>query len=306
MSLERIETILYGAPQGGGLLPRLSRAEKETFGRELPGSLTERQMAMLNFLEKGSVTQPSLLFKLSVAEWGVAHSVHPEWSLTRRVETIETMIDGSVQQGALAARTEKLMTKLLPEGVTLVNIEVPAATLVKAALTSTLTVRNTKVNDKIVLKLVNEVAINNVLIAPVGSRVFAHITKVKPPRSFGRGSVIEMEFDELETIAPADLAVTIGESAKKAMETDTATVGAAGASVAGAVLLGPVGLVSGAFIRGTNNQLKAGMQFYVETVEAATVQGYKVPQQLTPLVTSDTVSGDAQEPQGAAPKSANN
>ena len=77
-TLERIETIVYGSPQGGGLLSRLNTAEKEVFGRELPGSLTERQTAMLDFLEKGTTTQPSLLFKLSVAEWAVTQQIHPE------------------------------------------------------------------------------------------------------------------------------------------------------------------------------------------------------------------------------------
>lgn len=293
-TLERIETIVYGSPQGGGLLSRLSMAEKDVFGRELPGSLTERQTAMLDFLEKGTTTQPSLLFKLSVAEWAVAQQVHPEWSLARRIDTIESVVEGTVQGGALASRTERLITKLLPEGTLATPVEIPATTIVKTSLSQTLTVKNVKVDDKVVLKLTDEIVVNQNLVAPRGSRVFAHITKVKPPRSFGRPSEIEMAFDALEVLGPVSVTVAMGEAAKKAMEADAATIGAVSASFAGAVLLGPLGLASGFLVRGSDNQLKEGTLFYVETTSAATVQGYKIPSQISSM----TVSGDITSPQG--------
>ena len=297
LTLERIENIVYGSPQGGGLVNRLAAVEKEVFGRALPGSLTERQTAMLDFLEKGTTAQPSLLFKLSVAEWGVTRQIHPAWAMSRRVDTMEAVIDGTIQGGPLAARVEKLITKLLPEGVLSTPAELPKTTIVKCALAKTLTVRTSKVDDKVILNLVEEIVVNQNLIAPKGSRVFAHITKVKPPRSFGRASEIEMAFDALEVLGPASVTVTMGEAAKKAMEADAATIGAVGASFAGAVLLGPLGLASGFLVRGSDKQLKEGTVFYVETTDAATVQGYKVPSQISSLVTS----GDVRTPQGTQP-----
>ena len=296
-TLERIETIVYGAPQGGGLISRLANAEKDVFGRELPGSLTERQTAMLDFLEKGSLTQPSVLFKLAVAEWAVSQRIYPSWPLARRVETLESILDGAVQGGALASRIEKIITRLLPEGTISSSVEVPASTVVKTALSKTLSVTNIKVDDKVVLNLTEEIVINKILVAPKGSRVFAHITKVKRPRSFGRPSEIEMAFDALEVLGPVSIPVTMGESAKKAMETDQATVGAVGASFAGAVLLGPVGLASGILVRGSDKEIKEGTLFYVETASAATVNGYKVPEQISALVSS----GDLSVPQGSSP-----
>ena len=293
-TLERIETIVYGSPKGGGLLSRLNTAEKDVFGRELPGSLTERQTAMLDFLEKGTTTQPSLLFKLSVAEWAVSQQIHPEWSLARRIDTMETIVEGTVQGGALASRTERLITKLLPEGVLATPVEIPVTTVVKTSLSQTLTVKNVKVDDKVVLKLIEEIVINKNLVAPKGSRVFAHITKVKPPRSFGRPSEIEMAFDALEIIGPNSVTVAMGEAAKKAMEADAATYGAVGASFAGAVLLGPLGLAGGFLVRGSDNHLKEGTLFYVETTSAATVHGYMIPSQISSM----TVSGDVTSPQG--------
>ena len=295
-TLERIEIIVYGSPQGGGLLSRLNAAEKDVFGRELPGSLTERQTAMLDFLEKGTTTQPSLLFKLSVAEWAVIQAIPPGWSLAKRIDTLESVVEGTVQGGAFASRTERLIMKLLPEGVLATPVEIPATTIVKTALIQTLTVRNVKVDDKVVLKLIQEIVINQNLVAPKGSRVFAHITKVKPPRSFGRASEIEMAFDALEVIGPNSVTVAMGEAAKKAMEADAGTIGAVGASFAGAVLLGPLGLAGGFLVRGSDNHLKEGTLFYVETTAAATVHGYKIPSQISSM----TVSGDVTSPQGTA------
>lgn len=292
--LERVETIVYGAAQGGGLLARLSNVEKDVFGMELPGSLTERQTAMLNFLEKGSESQPSLLFKMSVAEWGIDQNIHPDMGMTKRIDNMESVLEGTVQGGAYAARVERLITKLLPDGVQSAQVEVPAGTVVKSELTRELTVRTVKKNDPIVLRLTEEIILDNNLIAPKGSRVLGHISKVKMPRSFGRASEIEITFDSVEVMGPSMLPVAMGEAAKKAMEADAALIGAAGASFAGAVLLGPLGLATGVLVRGSDKPLKEGTLFYVETSEPAMVQAYSIPPQISRMVRP--VSEDA--PQG--------
>lgn len=294
--LERVETIVYGSVQGGGLLSRLSNAEKDVFGRELPGSLTERQTAMLNFLEAGSESQPSLLFKLAVAEWGVDQEISPEVGLTRRVDEMETVLEGTVQGGAYAARVERMISRLLPDGVLAAPVELPAGTVVKSMLTKELTVKTVKKDDPIMLKLVEEIIIDGNLFAPKGSRVLGHISKVKMPRSFGRPSEIEITFDSVEVISPTAIPVVMGDAAKKAMEADSAMVGAAGASFAGAVLLGPLGLATGVLVRGSDKPLKEGTLFYVETKEPATVQAYPIPPQINRMVRP--VSEDV--PQGAA------
>lgn len=282
--LERIETIVYGATTGGGLLSRLSNVERDVFGRELPGSLTERQTAMLNFLEKGSESQPSLLFKLSVAEWGVDQKISPETGITKRVDMMESILEGSVQGGAYAARVERLITRLLPDGVAAVSIDVPAGTVVKSGLTKELTVREVKKDDIVVCTLVEEIIINGSLVAPKGSRVFGHISKVKMPRSFGRPSEIEITFDSVEVIGPSTIPVVMGDAAKKAMEADAAMIGAAGASFAGAILLGPLGLATGVLVRGSDKPLKEGTLFYVETSEPAIAQAYAIPPQISTMV----------------------
>ena len=281
--LERIETIIYGSKREGGLLNRLNDVERTIFGRELPGSLTERQTALIDFLERGTDTQPSVLFKLSVAEWGVSQEIHPTWPLTRRIDAMEAILEGANQPGPLVSRLERLLMKLLPEGIMATQFELPKETIVKGILRDTLTVRNVKVGDIIILALNEQIMVGDMLVAPKGSRVFAHITTVKPPRSFGRSSVIEMEIDGVEVLGPYVVPVNIGDAAKKAMEADSAMIGAAGASLAGAVLLGPVGLAGGFLIRGNDKQLKEGTLFYAQTSEATPITAYQIPSQIAPL-----------------------
>lgn len=282
--LERIETIVYGNKRDGGLINRLNEVEKTIFGRELPGSLTERQAALMDFLERGTTTQPSVLFKLSVAEWGVSQEIHPTWSLIRRIDAMEGILEGTTQSGGpLVARLERLLMQLLPEGIYATPFELPSETIVKGILLDTLTVRNVKVGDIIILGLNEQIVVNNMLVAPKGSRVFAHITRVKPPRSFGRSSEIEMEIDGVEVLGPMVVPVNIGDAAKKAMEADSAIIGAAGASIAGAVLLGPVGLAGGFLIRGNDRQLKEGTLFYAQISDSTPITAYQIPSQISPM-----------------------
>lgn len=286
--LNRIETIVYGMPHDGGLLNRLNEVEKAVFGRDLPGSLTERQTALLDFLEKGTGAQPSLLFKLSVAEWALEQQIRPTWSLVKRIDSMENILEGASQEGALVSRVERLLTKLLPDGVNAVPCVLPKSTIFKAALRETLTVKNVKVDDIIIMGLNEQVVIGNNLVAPKNSRVFGHITKVKPPRSFGRPSEIEMLIDSVEVLGPSIVQVDFGEAAKKAMDVDSGVLGAAGASIGGAVLLGPIGLAGGFLVRGNDKQLKEGTLFYVETKEEVKVPAYAVPHQITPITQPET------------------
>jgi hypothetical protein len=48
---------------------------------------------------------------------------------------------------------------------------------------------------------------------------------------------------------------------------------AAGASMAGVLLLGPIGLVSGYFVRGKDVTIEANTEFFVEVAEDTTVWG---------------------------------
>jgi len=68
VQMDKAELIIYGENRRGGLIERLNELETVLFGRSLPGSISERQLQLLNFIQVGSAEQPSLLFKLGVAD----------------------------------------------------------------------------------------------------------------------------------------------------------------------------------------------------------------------------------------------
>jgi hypothetical protein len=294
--LEKIESIVYGAPGTGGLLLRLSKVERDLFGMELPGSLTERQEALENFVEKGNAGQPSLLFKANVAEWVTLKRVNTINPLADRINALERTLENETQEGALSARLERLITKLMPNGVNSVSASIPANTVFKAKFVNTVTVRNVKRGDIVVLEVGEDCVISGALAAAAGNRLFAEVTKVRMPRSFGRPSEIEFEFKDVEFIDGALGHVFIGPESQKAMNVDSATIGAAGASVLGAVLVGPVGLATGFLVRGSDKQIKEGTLVFIETTDAANITGYPIPGQMLPEVvdTSQTSRPDGE------------
>ena len=294
--IDRIENIVYGAPQSGGLLFRLSAVEKELFGMELPGSLTERELALVRFVEEGSATQPSLIFKISVAEWVTLHRLNPTTPLTTRITTLEKTLENDAKTGALSARLERVISKILPGGLTTTDITVGGSTVLKAKFVKTLTVRNVKKNDQVELELLEDCIVNGVIAAAKGNRLMAEVTKVKMPRSFGRPSEIGVQFKTVETLNGGMIPVFLGPEAEKAMKLDSGTAGAAGASLLGAALIGPVGLAGGFLVRGNDKQIAEGTLVYVETSEQSSVKGFTVPGAMLPLPEQQQVV-----PQGAEP-----
>lgn len=275
--LDRVEYLLYGAPSSGGLLLRLSKVERDLFGMDLPGSLTERQQALQVFVEDGTPAQPSLLFKIGVAEWITLHRTDPSLSFANRVARLESTLEGEEQIGALSARLERIITKLVPGGITSTQVQMAASTVFRARFVETVTVRNVKVGDIVHLAMDEDCIIDGTLAVAKGNRLAAEVTKVKLPRSFGRASEIQFNFKSIETIGCRDIPVTIGAEAEKAMEVDSGVVGAAGASLAGVIAFGPLGLAGGFLVRGNDKQIPEGTAVYVETAEAASVDGYAVP-----------------------------
>ena len=78
-------------------------------------------------------------------------------------------------------------------------------------------------------------------------QVLGTITSLKKARSFGRNGALDITFDTIPAIDGTEFTAVQGKEAKDKTRSE---VKAAGASVAGAVLLGPVGLVGGAFVKG--------------------------------------------------------
>lgn len=291
----KAEQLLYGSERTGGLVERLNAVEKELFGRELPGSIAERQTALLNFIEKGSSGQPSVLFKLGVAEWAVSRKIDVFSPVVKRVENLEIQLSGAPKvDKPVAMRLESLVNLLLTDGVTMQDAELPAATVIKASLVRTLSPKNVKKGDLVDLILESDLAEGTNLVAPKGSRVLAAVTSVSKPRSFGRPGEVKISVEKLFPLGGEEVPLTVGDASKKAAETHSSELAAAGTSFVGAILLGPVGLAGGFLVRGDVKEIPAGAALFAQTADVARVSSYPVPAGLQGMIqpAEVPVSGD--------------
>ena len=287
--MEEIEQIIYGYVNKGGLIERLGRAESDLFGRSLPGTIAERHAAILNFLDVGTEEQPSMTFKLGVAEWIVNKRIDATASVMTRLEGLETMLTGAANQGQpVAMRIESLLTVLVSEPVGFKNVKLHSGTVMRFRFMDELSPAKSQIGDKVKLELTNDLIVNKCLVAPAGSLLLTEVRDVKRPRAFGIPGEVRLSFSELKALGPQRPTVAIGKEAETAIKNarklgdkgEGAIVSAGAASVAGAVLLGPVGLVSGFFIRGNSIKIAAGSLTYVQISPDIVVSAYPIPASL--------------------------
>ncbi len=281
----RVEQLVYGGERTGGLIDRLNVVERDMFGRELPGSIAERQSALLNFIEKGTEFQPSLLFKLGVAEWAIDRKVSVLEPIVKRVESLEVQLEGAPQiERPVTMRLERLLALLLSETVMMQEVEVPAATVIRASLARALSPRTAKKGDPVDLLLHSDLVVGTNLVAPRGSRIAGVVAEVTKPRSFGRPAEVKVGVESLLTLGSDPIPLTFGEASKSAVQAESAQMAAAGTSVVGALLLGPVGLAGGFLVRGDLKELPAGSVVFSQTADATRVAAYPVPLGLQTLL----------------------
>ncbi|MBR0043882.1 MAG: hypothetical protein IJP56_03500 [Synergistaceae bacterium] len=289
--MERIETLIYGEVSKGGLVDRLGTVERELFGRSLPGTVAERHAAILNFLEIGTEEQPSMMFKIGVAEWIVNKRNEASESALRRLERLENNLDGALQYGSpVAMRVERILATLVTDPVTSQVVKLPAKYVLKLRFMDELSPAISKKGDQVRLELMSDVIINGCLVAPAGSLLLTEIREVKKPRMFGVPGEVRLNFKELRPLGPQHPNVTIGAEAQKAIADarkagdrgEGPVIGAGAASIAGAAILGPIGLVSGFFIRGNSLKIAAGSRTYLQIAEDTNVAAYQIPYSLLP------------------------
>jgi len=291
---DQIDGLLYGETGTGGVIQRLGKVESDLFGRELPGSISERQLGLLNFIRNGTLGQPSMVFKTGVAEWAVLHEVRVDMPLNRRISEIERQLEGAAgEDRPLAMRLERILSLLIPGQVTWQDIRVPANTVFRASFIDRISPKNAAAGDLVRLKIEEHLSIEGYLVAPRGSRIIARVDKVKPPRSFGRPSEISFVFDRLEPLGPEEIPVFLGDAAVLASKSDKTVAAAAGTSALGFILLGPIGLAGGFLVKGDAQEIPPGSIIYLETSALANVKGYPVPPSLKGLLQGTEEKGIA-------------
>ena len=260
-----VEQSVYGQEQTGALLERISRLETDFYGKTSnpQTAISDRINTLYATMFDNSV-RPSAITQMNGIEWFLSRQVSIK-SITDRLTTLEAQIYGKPITGTLQKRMNDLA--MLAYGnsdvkAPLVSTTVPVDTLIKIKLVTPLNTDVSKVGDKVKFQAAEDVIYNGKLIIAAGAPGEGVVTKVKSARNFGRNGEIDVNFQQIQAFDGTMLETTLGEKAKKEIEN---LAMAAGASLAGIALLGPVGIVGGIFVNGKDIDLPVGTESYIQT-----------------------------------------
>ena len=266
-----IETDVYGSEQIGAIGERLNKLETDITGKHL----TESMMARVNTLYEVlyiNESHPSMLAELNAIEWTINHEVNMT-PVQPRLANLEMTLEGKTSAGDFDSRIDALGKVAFGSiDIPMELTDVPADTLIKVTLVTPVNAKNLKQGDAIEFKVAEDVLVNDCLIFAKGEPGRGKVAKVVQARNFGRDAEVVIDFDETKSIDGTYVDTFIGEESKKQMEHMAM---AAGASIAGMVILGPVGIIAGAFVKGKNIDLPAGTEVYIQTKGDSRVYGVR-------------------------------
>ncbi len=267
--LAAVEKDTYGTEQTGALLDRINKLEKEYNGSHNTGSMMARVDALYDEVYTNG-GKPSILAQLNAIEWNIDHEVSMN-SVEKRVADMEMTINGQTDEGTYKKRIQALAAASFGTvDLPMEQVNVPKNTLIKVALVDPVNTKNLKKGDTLRYKVAADVIVNGKLVFAKGEPGNGTVLKVKQARNFGRNAQLQIDYKQTKSIDGTYVATFVGEEAKKEMKN---LAMAAGASVAGMVLLGPIGIIGGAFVNGKNIDLPAGTEFYIQTKNDTTMYG---------------------------------
>ena len=259
-TLENNEITVFGKVGQGSIVDRLDRVDMALLGAVQTGTVTSRIQKEDQRLRGGSVDKPSIIARLNATEWSLDKQVSLN-SLDSRLTDLETRLTGKMTHDSLETRSKNVI-KHVADNSTGTIVTVPRQTLVRIEFVDSLTSKTAKVGDTARVKVAEDIFVEGLLVFPKGALGQVSVKSVKPAKTFARNGKLELEFDYVETFDGRPAHFIQGAKSLDATETYAK---AAGASIAGAIILGPIGLVTGAFVKGENAVVKEGSLLYIET-----------------------------------------
>lgn len=267
--LALMEEDTYGSEQTGAVMDRLNKLEKDYDGSHRSGSLMARVDALYKELYTNG-NGPSVMARLNAIEWNIDHEVSMK-PVETRLSDMELGLVGKTEEGTFKGRIDKLgKASFGAEALPLEKVQVPANTLVKVALTDRVNAKSLKAGDSVHYKVAEDVIVDGSLIFAKGEPGVGVVEKVRQAKNFGRSAEVQIDFNKTKSIDGTEVDTYVGEEAKREMKH---LAMAAGASVAGMLLLGPIGIIGGAFVKGKNIDLPEGTEFYIQTENEESLYG---------------------------------
>lgn len=271
----KIERYIYGDTLGGLMTDRLRQTEEDLFGRATGQTDSEKSRYLHDFIFKGSSSNLSLDMKLSFLEWKLFNKTG-EGTLEARLADIDRQVIGSVSMEPMAFRLEQLVHLSIEKGlISLHQVTIPQGTEIRLRLKKDISSRTATKNDIIPMIVTDDLFIdNNILVMTKGGIVSASVKNVRRGGRFGRTGYVNLDVRTIESMDSSALPIEIDDAGEKF---DKRKIGmAAGASTLGYLVLGPIGLAGGAFIKGGEVEVPAGTEITVRTTSDCKVTGVLV------------------------------
>ena len=266
-----MEKMLYGTTQTGSLVQRMDSLEDDVYGTVTTNGVLERIDNMYGFLDGENNKEASFNTRLNVVEWRFQDSMSNEPAKTR-IEKLEKFVNGSSVGGSLSDRLDEL-TKLASYKngtIPVQEVTLPADNVIKIEFLDAMSTKQNRKGDPVNFRAADNLYVNDVLVLPKGARGTGVIKKVSQPGIFGKDGRIDVEFTSITAVDGKQIPITVGDLSKQKA---TSAAGAGAATLGGLAILGPVGLVGGAFVRGASVNIPAGSTTYVQTAASVTLQG---------------------------------
>jgi hypothetical protein len=187
-------------------------------------------------------------------------------------------LDDTIQEGKpIAMRVERILSLLFTDIVTQVEMEISSDKAIKVQILEDIGPGKSRKGDSVKIELLEDFILDNYLIAPKGSQIVSEISDVTRPGAFGKPGEVKLEFKYLRILGPEEPKVKYADTKKLGGRGEKNIAAAVGTSMAGAVLLGPLGLATGLLIRGDSLDVSAETQFYLQLAERAKMSVFPIP-----------------------------
>jgi hypothetical protein len=268
--LTNVEKAIYGQEQRGSLVSRLERLEEDIFGEVRTGALIVR-IERINQVISSEISGASLITRLSAMEWMVYEEVNDNQPIGKRLEALEMGLYGGPQEGSIIQRSKDMIRLLwATEDLKIRAVELPKEHLIKIRLQTELNSAKNEVGQQIRYRIIQDVRVNDALLVPAGTEGVGRVTEVTSAGRLGRDGRVVVDFG---TVAAIDGSPVTLEVSERATEKNISMEMAAGASMAGVILSGPVGLAGAYFVKGKDIQVPVGTEFFVEVSRGTRIVG---------------------------------
>lgn len=269
--LDAVETALYGTHQSSSMMERMESLEDDIYGApDASRNILDRIQSTYEYICGTNGGNGSFMQKLNGVDSRFNAKITSGPAKTR-IEDLENIIYGQVQGGSLNQRLDRLVETAYEGGqVPVEAVVLPKDSLVKIEFTAPLSSRTAQAGDPVSFRVADNLYVNDVLVLSKGATGQAEVAKVVQPRSFGRDARIDVKFSHVFAVDGSKVPIYIGKLAKQEAKT---AAGAAGATIGGMIVLGPIGAIGGAFVTGQAIVIPEGSSTYVQVVQDQTVSG---------------------------------